>query len=105
MRKPIMAALTAAAFILNAPAANADPITADGDDSAGATCAVLGNELTGDTIGDAMVLSGVNSAIVTHYGLPWVTAERVVNYQVSTYCPRWWPNVVAVGATARAGAL
>lgn len=83
--------------------AHADPITDAGDTSWVATCTVLGKELDGIVADDTGTVMGVAAAIGKHYGFPTVVALTVENYQVQTYCPTYWPNLVNVGKAARGG--
>jgi hypothetical protein len=83
--------------------AHADPITNIGDQSYQVTCKVLGQELDGSYADDSRTLVHVALAIAKVYEIAPTTAARVINYQVTTYCPQYWRNLQMVGDIAREG--
>jgi len=94
-------AIAGALLLGTAAPAHADYISDAGDDSWAATCHVLGEDLTGNVSQDGDTVIGIAMAIGVHYDLSLVEGVQVENYQVQTYCPHYWPNLVAVGNAAR----
>jgi hypothetical protein len=106
MKKIAKAALAgaavAAAGLATASSANAssydiDPVS----DGEAATCAVFNESFTGYVPHDADVAIGVTVAQSQWYHIPLLEAANVTNQQVYTYCPQFWPNLVAIGNAAR----
>jgi hypothetical protein len=109
MKKTILGGVAAAmvtAGIALAGPANAVPMVVNVDpvsDGEAATCHVFAQDFTGNVYNDTQVAAGVVLAQAAWYHITPVESVRIVNQQVATYCPQFWPNLVAVGNAARGG--
>lgn len=92
------------ASVLGVSPANATPSNYVMTDPSGvaATCATVAEGFTGNIAHDTTVALGVAQGISHYYGVSMTDAIQAENYQVETYCPQYWPNLVAAGAYARA---
>jgi len=105
MQKIMMAIAVIVTAMLCATTAHADGnLTAYeqwvGDTYWAATCVVLGEQLTGNTVHDTGTALGVAHEISVLDGLTMSDAIDVVNYQVYYYCPQYWSYLVAIGDAA-----
>jgi hypothetical protein len=111
MKKTILGGVAAAmvtAGIALAGPANAVPMVVNVDpvsDGAAATCHVFAQDFTGNVANDAQVALGVTLAQAAWYHITPEQSVQAVNQQVANYCPRFWPNLVAIGNAARGGRL
>jgi hypothetical protein len=90
--------LAGPASAMPAAGSSVDPVS----DGEAATCAVFDEDFTGNIANDSAVALGVAKAQSEYYSISLAQAVKVTNAQVYTYCPRNWPNLVAVGDAARA---